>query len=454
MILDRHSFGIWSFIAKHAFKAVFTKIGQLSVSRAIIDTLRERETALYIHIPFCRSICFYCPYVRFPIGRDSKLISKYVNALCSEIKAYGNLLKELDLKIADIHAGGGTPSLLSGRYFKMILESLAENFGAEPRIAIEANPEDLRDEAHVFDLVDNGVTEVSLGVQSFNERMLKSLGRRHTPEDSLMAIENLHEAGVEYTNIDMMYMIPTRSHDSPQSIDEWRADLEKAIELDVDEITCYPTLITDYCIGYRWVKSGEVVQPDKRTFKKMVYLTEDILSSAGFEPVEIYGYSKKSGWKYVTVNYEMEGPLLGLGCGAMGFTGGFEYQNTCSVPDYIQSVREGKFPIAGARFVDLRERAIRYTTCRLFVCRHLSFVELKRKLGEGIDKFIKKSGFGRFLQLLRLTGRIKYRTEGIQLTRKGLFTAHQICWAFVLNVPCRISEKFLKDPWPEKVHIP
>jgi len=446
MILNRHSFGVWSFMAKKVFKAVFKKADS-STFETIQRTLKEKELAVYIHIPFCRSICLYCPYVRYVV-HDPKVISKYVDALEAEIRLYGNLLRDLDLSIVDIHAGGGTPSLLSGEQFERILSTLAECFETKSEIAIEANPEDLTDESRVFDLVDHGVTEVSLGVQSFNPQMLRRLGRRHSVEDSIRSIENLRQAGVNRINIDMMYMIPG------QSIDDWERDLEIAVEQDVDEITCYPTLITEYCPGYRLVKKRKISQPNKRTFKKMVYATEDLLSSRGFEPVEIYGYSRKHGWKYVTVNYEMEGPLLGIGCGAMGFTGGCEYVNTCSVSEYIRSTFNEKIPVAGARLVSSKERAIRYTVCRLFVCRDLKFEDFRLKFKEDFRNVIGRSSFSGFLTLLRLLRYIQGYPKGIRLTRKGLFTAHLVCWAFVSNVPCRICEEYMKTAWPTEVTIP
>ncbi len=454
MILDRSSFGIWSFIAKRAFRATFVSMEQKSVREGIRGTLKENEVAVYIHIPFCKGSCLYCPYVRFPIGRDLDVLDKYVDAVVSEVQLYGRLLRDHDIKIVDVHAGGGTPSLLRGYHIRRILEALAENLGAEPKIAIEANPEDLKDEKHTFELVESGVSEVSLGVQSFNRRLLGNLGRRHTPEDSLRAINNLREAGIEYLNIDLMYMIPGTRSSPPQSEEEWREDLEIASQQEVDEITCYPTLIADHCAGYRLVRAGGVIQPSRRVFRRMVYMAEDILSSKGFTPVEIYGYSRKEDWKYVTVNYEMEGPLLGLGCGAMGFTGGFEYQNTCSVSDYIEALRESRLPVAGARYVSLSERGIRYATCRLFICRRLNLEEFERKLRRSFEELVGRTGFGRMLRLLEIMGYVSREGAELKLTRKGLFMAHQICWAFVLNVPCRMSEKFLQNPWPKEVQIP
>ena len=451
MILDRNAFGIWSLIAKKAFKSEFLRPRSNEAVEAIHETLKENDIAIYIHIPFCIGTCTFCPYVRTLISKSErdKVIEKYVHAIIEEISMYSKITKDLDLRIIDIHAGGGTPSLVPGKYWKILLESLSESFGAKPKIAIEANPEDLKDEAYVFDLIDSGVNEVSLGVQSFNHKTLRILGRRHNIEDSIKAINNLRNAGCKYINIDLMYMVPG------QSLEEWIKDLEVASQQDVDEITCYPTLITPYSIGYKLIKGRKIpVQPSKEVFREMVYACEDILPLRGFKGVEIYGYSKRESWKYVTVNYEMEGPLLGFGCGATGFTGGYEYQNTCFVEGYISAVLNNKLPIAGARRVALTERVIRYAVCRLFICRVLSKRDFKLRFGKSFHELIGKTSFSKALRFLKITGNIREDNEKITLNRKGLFTAHKICWAFVLNVPCRLVEEYLKAPWPSKVIIP
>ena len=185
----------------------------------------------------------------------------------------------------------------------------------------------------------------------------------------------------------------------------------------------------------------------------MIYACENILPSKGFKGVEIYGYSR-SQWKYVTVNYEMEGPLISVGCGATGFTGGFEYQNTCFIEEYFNSILQNKLPIAGARNITEKERAIRYTVTRLFICRTLSKREFKLKFKKEFDEYVGKTIFGKFLKILKVTGDVEESNEEITLTRKGLLTAHKVCWAFVLNVPCRMVEEYSKTPWPSKVIIP
>lgn len=446
MILDKDSFGIWSFVAKRAFKATFGRPKSLS-DASFVQNLKGEDVGIYIHVPFCTGRCSFCPYVRYIFNEG--LVQKYIDALKTEIKLYGEALKDAKVKVVDIHAGGGTPSLLNPKAFYEIIEALNENFdvSGKARFGIEVNPEDFTD-GKASEFADAGIDEVSIGVQSFFSHNLRLLGRRHRVEDSLEAIENARNAGFKLINIDMMYMLPA------QTSDEWGSDVKIAAEQTVDEVTIYPTLIVPYAPAHKMLKEGKLEpQPDKGTFKRMFYKAYEILKEEGYSPVEIYGFSK-SEEKYATVNLEMEGPLLGFGAGAMGFTGCYEYQNTCSVKEYIRRISKKKYPIAGTREVDEIEWATRWVMCELFICRSLNLNRFEAKFGKKFEETIGKTGFGKALWLLKLLGAIRPRGNHIELTEKGLFTANQICWAFVLNVPCRICEEFLKTPWPIQVKIP
>ncbi len=451
MILTPRSLGFWNTISRRVFRAEYTRQDDDVLRNNITSTFNERETAAYIHIPYCTGTCWFCPYARQPIPRNrvEDIAGKYVKYLKKEIRLYSKLLSDKDIKIIDTHAGGGTPSLVPAKYWREIIEELTSSFDAEPVIAIEANPEDLKDEETAYSLVDAGIKEFSLGFQSFHPELLGRLGRRHSVEDSIKAYENLRSAGARYINIDLMYMIPG------QSLEQWIADLEKAADLGPDEITAYPTLVLENSIGYKMIREGRLPeQPGMNVFKQMMYAAEDLLPQRGYIGLEIYGYSKHPDWKYVTVNYEMEGPLLGFGAGAMGFTGSYEYQNTCYPETYAELLSGDKLPVAFARPVSLEERAIRYTTCRLFICRRLDKKMFEQKFGQRFDDLVGRTGFKWFLKTLRLTGDIKEEGDQLLLTRKGLFTAHKITWAFVMNVPCRMVEECLKEPLPGNVVIP
>ncbi len=451
MILIPRSLGFWNTISRRVFKAEYTRPGDESIRKNIISTLNEEETAAYIHIPYCTGTCWFCPYARHPVSKNNidEIIGKYVKYLKKEIRTYGELLRDKNLRIMDIHAGGGTPSLVPAKYWREIIEEITSSFDAKPSIAIEANPEDLKDEETAYGLVDAGINEFSLGFQSFHPELLSRLGRRHSVEDSIKAYDNLRNAGAKYINIDLMYMIPG------QSLQQWIEDLEKAADLGPDEITAYPTLVLENSIGYKMIREGRLPeQPGMNVFKQMMYAAEDLLPRRNYIGLEIYGYSRHPDWKYVTVNYEMEGPLLGFGAGAMGFTGAYEYQNTCYPEAYGDLLSRNKLPIAFARSVSLEERAIRYTTCRLFICRSLDKKKFEYKFNQSFEKLIGKTGFKWFLKTLKLTGDIREEDDKILLTRKGLLTAHKITWAFVMNVPCRMVEECLKEPLPERVVIP
>ncbi|MBA7505901.1 hypothetical protein ES706_04580 [subsurface metagenome] len=446
MILDKDAFGIWSFIAKKAFKSTFLKPDLNSSEELLRNSFNNKtKIGVYLHIPFCKSLCPACPYVRTLWNEE--LVNSYLEALKNEIKMYGKLLNGLGLKVDNIHAGGGTPSLLNPGQYQEILDTLNQYFEVDKEavFGIEANPQDMTREK-ASGLVGAGITELSIGVQSFHRKNLKMLGRGHSVEDSLEALENARGAGFNFINIDLMYMLPG------QTVNEWGQDLKMATKQDVDEITTYPLLITHFVPMYRRLKNGSLKsQPSKRVFKKMFYTTFDVLESASYKPLELYGFSKTNE-KYATVNLEMEGPLLGFGCGAMGFTGSYEYQNTCSVREYIRSAMSGSLPIAGERAVDVKERTIRWVTSRLFICRGFNLCDFEAEFG---GNFSHKIGeFDKVLKILKFLGIITADRERIELTRRGLFSANLLTWAFVLHVPCQMAGKYSETPWPPKVVIP
>jgi len=451
MILDEDGFGFWSRIVRSAFRATFRGMDP-SQALALVERTLEgaREAAIYIHIPFCSGTCVFCPYTRYPVPRSDvdRVFEKYFKALKHEIDAYAAVVRELGVKIVDAHAGGGTPSLAPPKLLRELIDHVSSRFETERALAIEANPEDLVDESRVRGIVEAGVNEVSLGLQSLSPRKLRVLGRRHSAEDGLRALENLRSAGCRRINVDLMYATPG------ESLDEWLQDLEKVSSLDVDEITCYPTLVPKNVPGHRLLEEGRLPpQPDLRTVDRMAMECERLLPSRGFVGVEIYGYSRDPSWKYFTVNYEMEGPLIGLGCGAMGFTGGFEYVNTCSVSAYIESLSSGRLPIAAGRRVDIRERAARVVASRLFVSRRLDLAEFRKIVGAELSEALSPS-MSAVLRMLRLVGAVKRVGSSLVLTEKGYRLAHRFCWAFVLNVPCRVTAKFGAEPWPREVRIP
>lgn len=228
MILDRNGFGIWSLISKKAFKAVFTRPDPNLTPEHIWSSLKKKEIGIYIHIPFCRGFCPACPYVR--TLWEKSLADEYLKALENEIEIWGEALANLNLnvKIIDMHAGGGSPSLLEAEAYQRLLTRITRycEIDEKAKFGIEANPEDIN-EKKASELIEAGIKEISIGVQSFYQNNLRVLGRRHNAEESLAAIRNARKAGFDFINIDMMYMLPG------QKVEDWAKDLTIACEQDV-----------------------------------------------------------------------------------------------------------------------------------------------------------------------------------------------------------------------------
>jgi len=445
MILDHHVLGPLGKRVRRFFSVIFRREDDIKYREHIRETISGNSIGIYIHFPFCKGLCPGCPYVR-ETWVDA-VVREYLSALKDEIRMVGEILRDLGLKVVDIHAGGGTPSLL-GREWAEIIQAIREHFDVQEgcRFGIEANPDDLTEDK-VMLLRDSGVDEISIGVQSLFKPNLRMLGRRHDVEDSLEAVERCRNAGFKLINIDMMYMLPN------QTIDSWIHDLKLAAELAPDQITCYPLLVPHYTPLYRLIKDGRVPeQPGIKEFKRMYYAAIDTLTDNGFSPLRYYSFGRK-GEEYSTVELEMVGPLLGFGCGAMGFTGGYEYVNTCSIREYIRAVKGGRIPIAGGRIVTKEERAVRYVSERLSALK-LNTRDFEREFKEPFEALMKRSGYNTALRMGLLSGSLKKEGDEIKVTRKGMWMRNLAGWAFVLSIPCRIVEEFTKTPWPLEVKIP
>ncbi|MGB9895441.1 MAG: coproporphyrinogen-III oxidase family protein, partial [Thermoproteota archaeon] len=361
MILDENALGSLGKRIKTTFSATFNREKQDDLKKHVSKSIIKNEVGIYIHFPFCKSLCPACPYFREIVSE--KKLRTYLSALKKEIKIVGKVMRDKNLKVVSIHAGGGTPSLIDKDWAE-IIQTIRENFNVDERckFGIEANPDDLTEEK-VSLLRESGVEEISIGVQSFFRNNLKLLGRVHGVEESLDAIENCKKAGFKLINIDMMYMLPN------QTLKDWVHDLKLALEQEVNQITIYPLLVPHYTTFYQLMKEGRIPeQPSIKEFEQMYYAAVDNLAIGGYFPIRYYSFGKGKE-EYSTVELEMVGPLIGFGAGAMSFTGGYECVNTCSVKEYIKATNDEKLPVAGGRIVRKEERAIRYVSERLSALR-------------------------------------------------------------------------------------
>ena len=269
--------------------------------------------ALYLHIPFCVKRCGYCDFATHAVNRDDPRIDEYVENLVVELRRAS---KEGKLSsIESVYIGGGTPSHIGNSRLSSLLYALSISVdltreGLE--FTMEANPESL-DERMVRDIWAMGVNRLSLGVQSFDDEVLRILGRAHDAARARQAIEMAHDR-FENVSCDLMCGIPGQSDSS------FRESLEQAIDLGVTHVSVYPLAIEEHTPFDRAILSGEMDEPDDDVEARHMELARTVLESAGFERYEVASYAKPGFESKHNTSYWTGVPYLGLGWSATSMT--------------------------------------------------------------------------------------------------------------------------------------
>ena len=404
---------------------------------------------IYVHVPYCRSTCTFCPYFR-QVLRDRRELEAYLEAVLGEVELYGRVLEGLDLKVTELHVGGGTPSLVPPRYYRALLDRLSQFLEVRCGIGLEANPEDLKDLKVAEELYSSGVDEVSVGVQSFDRRVLKALGRKHGPEDSELAIENCLRAGFRWVNVDLMFLPPSIRGYVEMGLGDklkaFREDLERSAELGVHQVTYYATVVPRYSPGYRLVELDRVAQ-EVDAIDLFVNEALRFVEERGLHLTRVYSASRGS-YEYATVNLEMVGPLVGLGAGAWGNTGYYQYINVHSVGSYVELVRSGVPPAAYARELPRGSKAWRLLFDQLSAAtvRWGAFESLGLKPPLAAKLVMK---------LMELYGLAERISGGYRLTRRGVVEVYKAVINYVVELPVKATGVLTKlgdlSSYPQEV---
>ncbi|MCR5265499.1 MAG: radical SAM family heme chaperone HemW [Cyanobacteria bacterium RUI128] len=283
-------------------------------------------TSAYIHIPFCKSKCKYCSFVSFE-NQDKK--TGYIFSLLKEIDHYYNTNP-----LKTLYIGGGTPSVVEVEYLKKIINKL--RFEPDAEITIEVNPNDVTPE-YMSELKSLGFNRLSMGAQTFDDNILKIIGRRHNSDEIYKAVETAKSAGFENISLDLIYGLPT------QTVDGFRHDLEEIIKLDTHHISLYGLKIEEGCYFYNHLPDNI---PDDDTQADMYLLAGELTTKNGYEHYEISNYSKKGFRSKHNTNYWKCGEYYGFGLSAHGYVDGIRYANPSVLEEYLASplYREyGKF---------------------------------------------------------------------------------------------------------------
>ena len=237
---------------------------------------------IYLHIPFCKTRCIYCDFYS---TTRSELKTRYVHALCHEL----GMRKEYQKgePIETIYFGGGTPSQLEEADFKRIFETIRENYGMEHcrEITLEANPDDLSQE-YLKMLSSLPFNRISMGIQTFNEKTLQLLKRRHTAPQAIAAVEHCRKTGFQNISIDLIYGLPGETAES------WKYDLKQAIALNVEHISAYHLIYEEGTPMYNMLQQHRISEVDEESSVGFFSELIDQLTTAGYEHYEISNFSR------------------------------------------------------------------------------------------------------------------------------------------------------------------
>ena len=376
--------------------------------------MQTKPTSAYVHIPFCTQICYYCDFSKVFIKNQP--VDSYLEHLIEEYDSY-------DIKkLRTLYIGGGTPTALSAPQLAFLLEKLTDKLDLSylEELTIEANPGDL-DQEKIAVLKDSPVNRVSLGVQTFNDRMLKQIGRSHSEKDIYENIANLKKAGFDNISIDLIYALPK------QTMEDVKINVAKAIALDIPHMSLYSLILENHTVFMNRMRRGKLPLPKEDLEAEMFDYIIAELGKAGFEHYEISNFSKPGFESRHNLMYWDNAEYYGIGAGASGYVNGVRYKNHGPIRHYLQAVEAGNARVQ-EEVLTLKEKM-----------EEEMFLGLRKKSGVSKKRFEEKFGlsfedqYGAVVSELTEQGLLVPDRDIVRMTKQGLFLGDTVAEKFILE---------------------
>lgn len=367
---------------------------------------------LYIHIPFCKSRCIYCGFYSTTLADWQ---DRYVDALIRELQLRKNYLG--GEPINTVYLGGGTPSQLSsGNIIRLFRHLPATEADGCSEITVECNPDDV-DDRLAETLRSVGVNRVSMGAQTFSDDRLRFLHRRHRASQVREAVEILRRNGISNISIDLMFGFPD------ETLEEWTADIDKAVGLNVEHISAYGLMYEEGTPLYGMLEKGLVRDIDEELSRRMYYTLIDKLEAAGYQHYEISNFSHPGYESVHNSNYWNGTPYMGIGAGAHSYDRQSRQWNVADLSLYINKVEKGEIPFTR----EVLDEPTRYNDMVTTALRTRRGLELD-KCGDYKDYLFKNAHNAVEHGLLTVE-------EGfVRLTREGLYVSDDVMSDLIFTV--------------------
>lgn len=379
----------------------------------------SQAISAYIHIPFCEHICYYCDFNK--VFLEGQPVDEYLELL----------LREMDLQLAQtpidqaptLYVGGGTPTALTAQQLDRLLGGIVQRFPMKTveEFTVEANPGDLTvDKLKVMQ--NYGVDRLSMGIQTFDDRLLKKIGRKHTADDVYQTMAFLEKADFRNVSIDLIYALPG------QSLASFRDTLKRALDLDLPHYSLYSLILENKTMFMNWVRQGRLELPDQEEEGQMFEETINAMEKAGRKQYEVSNFALPGHESKHNTVYWHNQHYFGFGAGASGYLGNRRYKNYGPIQHYLKPLRQGILPVMENEVLT-RENQMEEEM----------FLGLRLKEGVSFQRFQEKfqcsleSVYGDVLSTEAKAGHLVVENGSVRLTAQGLLIGNDIFEKFLLD---------------------
>ena len=371
---------------------------------------------IYIHIPFCKKLCFYCDFYHVVSVKDN---SAFIDALLKEASIRKDYLE--NEPVSTIYLGGGTPSVFSIKELEKILNTLYKLFKVtdDCEITIELNPDDVLS-GYLEGLKSHNINRISLGIQSWRDSDLKLMNRRHDSAQAVIALKETLAAGFENVTIDLIYGIPG------MTLKEWESNLDFSFSFDIKHLSAYHLTFEEGTVFGKMLEKGMISEIDEDDSAAQFNLLVEKAESAGFIQYEISNFGKPGFFSIHNSNYWKQVCYLGLGPSAHSFNGYSRQWNVRDLKGYIKSVNAGK-SFFESEELDTKTRFNEYIMTSL---RTMWGIDL-----EYVEGMFEKEGYDYVMNLagkFKNYGLMKLEKKSLVLTNQGKLISDNIISEFMM----------------------
>jgi putative oxygen-independent coproporphyrinogen III oxidase len=376
--------------------------------------------SLYVHVPFCEQICHYCDFNKFFL--QNQPVDEYID-LCNEEMKKTIESFPANEKVSTIYVGGGTPTSLSTRQLERLLKDIKRNFqiNHDVEFTVEVNPGSAEEEKMSM-LFEMGVNRLSIGAQTFDEKLLKAINRDHHPEDVERTVQLSRQAGITNLSVDMMFGLPR------QTMAQWKDSLKAVCNLPIQHISAYSLKVEEKTVFYQLLRKGKLPLPDQEDEARMYEYMLKELNLKGFHHYEISNFAKSGFESRHNLTYWDNEEYYGIGAGAHSYIQGVRRANHGPLPKYMKALKNNQLPYFEEHEVTLKEKM-----------EEQMFMGLRKLNGISLSKFEERFGksvytvFPQVIENLKNEQLLIEAEDRVKLSEKGLLLGNEVFEKFLIG---------------------